>query len=523
MPREEIFAPISDGKNQWVFIGRGKPDEDADSSRQCATYADLHNGQEPDWGRASQASNFKGNVLCCDMKLKFHNFTTEPSWNDARSYCENDDLRRLCTRDEYCPNGRHHAPDGGLLRQSVWAASFDLRGSWLAIGHKFPKTLMCNTFGEIAKGQFPPWGFSHAEKPKRSVLKCCQDQFWRYRQSYMTYANAVEFCNSKSMRLCKKEEYCPGGKGQPPRGGARPNEGWSPVSDESNQWIWTGSSQPGRLCQTHSELNGVKPDWGTGKGVSEPYVQCCPTTTRPSSWTTRPSTTHTFKASGRIHHEVYTAKHEGPLSAKKKPLLTKIHSMVNQVKTATHRIVKRVKKAIKKLDKKLHKKRHRKLKKHRIHRLHRHRRRLKRKLRAIKRHAKKMARRLKRRLVRLEHPDWEWDWPRLHRNYLRKLHKITDDAVRRATLILDDALRIQAEHPIEEIVRVLEQPTRVSATRKRVNKAKKRAARMQRLHKDLPVVPVIKAAKREVSVPVAPAPRRKSKTRQYFYIKVKKA
>jgi len=76
------------------------------------------------------------------------------------------------------------------------------------------------------------------------------------------------------MRLCNYNEYCPSGKGSPPRGGSRPGVAFAPVGDELNEWIAVGSKDPGKLCKTVTQIMDKKPDWGMAGGT-EGYVQCC--------------------------------------------------------------------------------------------------------------------------------------------------------------------------------------------------------------------------------------------------------
>ena len=62
---------------------------------------------------------------------------------------------------------------------------------------------------------------------------------------------------------CTDEIYCPDGGGQPPVGGTKPGDKWSPMADGTNRWVqvgmWAGSAQ--NTCLGHHEIaNGVHGD-----------------------------------------------------------------------------------------------------------------------------------------------------------------------------------------------------------------------------------------------------------------------
>lgn len=92
----------------------------------------------------------------------------------------------------------------------------------------------------------------------------------------MTWAHAAEHCESVGKRLCTETEYCPHGKGHPPRPGIQIGESWVPVSDESNQWLFVGSDMQ-KTCTNHRNLLGFPPAWGTTAEMKtfKGNVYCC--------------------------------------------------------------------------------------------------------------------------------------------------------------------------------------------------------------------------------------------------------
>jgi len=262
----DSWAPTSDSNNEWIFIGN-------DAAKMCSTYSELNKGEYPSWGNSNQESDFKGNLLCCPMKLRVMN-TSSPTWDQVLDYCQSQPKMRLCTKQEMCLQGEAHAPLGGVLYQSAWAAVFDDHNEWLAVGMSFPKRLLCKTFRQIAPDKVAEWGKKNEPIPRRGVAMCCPDEFFNFK-GRIIYHNAKVFCEEKKMRLCNRAEYCPNGAGTPPRGGGRPGEAWAPVGDDKNEWVSIGMSHPNKMCKTHTEIMDKKPDWGEGTGTLG-FVQCCP-------------------------------------------------------------------------------------------------------------------------------------------------------------------------------------------------------------------------------------------------------
>jgi hypothetical protein len=265
----DYWAPISDGNNEWVYIGNNR-------KHICATYGELYR-VSPGWGKQQVSKSFKGPVMCCNMKLTPMP-TAKPSWRDAFTYCQARN-KRLCSRAEYCPAGEQHAPFGGMLFQAEWAPVFDNQNEWVSIGSRFPRRLSCKLHSKLAH-RTPYWGLSSGiTGPTRGIVKCCEDSFYNFEGS-MTYDAAKSFCAEKNRVLCTRNEYCPNGVGSMPRGGPRPGIAWAPVNDSSNEWIAVGFEQKNQWCQKHTVINKEKPKWGTDSDSAarvgiKGYVQCC--------------------------------------------------------------------------------------------------------------------------------------------------------------------------------------------------------------------------------------------------------
>lgn len=97
-----------------------------------------------------------------------------------------------------------------------------------------------------------------------------------------TWGAATQFCDAQRMELCPVDAYCPNGVGQPPVGGTKTGDKWSPVSDAENRWVQVGvwSGDPTTTCQGHHEIaQGVhgNPAWGVDEsrhGFMQ-YILCC--------------------------------------------------------------------------------------------------------------------------------------------------------------------------------------------------------------------------------------------------------
>ncbi len=265
---QDAWAPISDANNDWVYIG-------SNQDQLCKSYSSLNGGENPSWGRLKEDKPFKGDYLCCEMSLVKMD-TQSPSWDDAFNFCSKTSGKRLCTRSEYCPQGKGAAPQGGLLSLAAWAAVFDDSNEWVAIGYTFPLRLACNLHSEIA-GVKPEWGIRHTTRPQRGVIQCCDDQFDSI-SGTMSYAEAVNYCAAKSKKLCSQSQYCPSGAGKPPRGGTRPGEAFAPISDSANAWINIGSSSKDNLCQINPNYNPKSNNNNNNNNNGIPpksYLQCC--------------------------------------------------------------------------------------------------------------------------------------------------------------------------------------------------------------------------------------------------------
>lgn len=90
-------------------------------------------------------------------------------------------------------------------------------------------------------------------------------------QSGKSWDDMKKVCDDLGQRVCSVGDVCNQKKviiqGIPP-------DGWMAVGDRPNEWL-TGS------CRTHTEQQGVAPDWGT-KRDAQPFarmVKCCPNTT----------------------------------------------------------------------------------------------------------------------------------------------------------------------------------------------------------------------------------------------------
>ena len=91
-----------------------------------------------------------------------------------------------------------------------------------------------------------------------------------------TYAEAREFCASRSSRLCSYAEVCPRGLGSR-AASASPRMTWVATSDGANSWVNVG---PRDSCLRYGYLHdGTSPSWGiTGEdseGITGETL-CCP-------------------------------------------------------------------------------------------------------------------------------------------------------------------------------------------------------------------------------------------------------
>jgi hypothetical protein len=97
-----------------------------------------------------------------------------------------------------------------------------------------------------------------------------------------SWGAATQFCDAQRMELCPVDVYCPNGVNQPPVGGTKNGDKWSPVSDAENRWVQVGiwSGDPSTTCQGHHEIaQGVHgdPAWGVDEsrhGFMQ-YILCC--------------------------------------------------------------------------------------------------------------------------------------------------------------------------------------------------------------------------------------------------------
>ena len=97
-----------------------------------------------------------------------------------------------------------------------------------------------------------------------------------------SWGAATQFCDAQRMELCPVDVYCPNGVSQPPVGGTKSGDKWSPVSDAENRWVQVGiwSGDPSTTCQGHHEIaQGVHgdPAWGVDEsrhGFMQ-YILCC--------------------------------------------------------------------------------------------------------------------------------------------------------------------------------------------------------------------------------------------------------
>ena len=98
-----------------------------------------------------------------------------------------------------------------------------------------------------------------------------------------TWGAGVDFCNAQNMELCPYEIYCPDGPANPPLGGTKPGDMWSPMSDGTNRWVqvgvWAGNA--GNTCLGHHEIAGGvhgDPAWGMdgSRHGFMTYILCCP-------------------------------------------------------------------------------------------------------------------------------------------------------------------------------------------------------------------------------------------------------
>ena len=115
------------------------------------------------------------------------------SWGSANSYCASLG-GRLCTRNEYCPNGKGFAPlqDIRSTTASLWAPVGDFTNGWVLVSNVSQTDIPCALNTELsslvnAKAVFnPTWGGSVTDTVKDWV-KCCD-----VKPSYILSDEALE-------------------------------------------------------------------------------------------------------------------------------------------------------------------------------------------------------------------------------------------------------------------------------------------------------------------------------------------
>lgn len=320
-PRSEqsLWVPVADAGNEWLQVG---------PEWTCELHTEVEDGVygNPPWGERPDAHRSRGE-LCCIADTS--PATAEIAWmavantttHSAASALCKDSSRRLCTREEICPDGE--TPARGHAEGSSWVPVW--ANDWLQIG---AGDFSCQLHTEVLGGAFgpAPWseravansarrvicciaadiqpeqthgigadiqpeqiptaspghGAAHTElrtPPSTSLADQAQGSFgdqpswisttttldrkiwWdEAMPNTMTYSEARAHCQADPAgRLCTQEEVCPHGPKKQPANGYSGQNSFVPVSDTSNQWVQIGNQDTVCTAQHQPEW-GEKPD-----------------------------------------------------------------------------------------------------------------------------------------------------------------------------------------------------------------------------------------------------------------------
>ena len=148
-------------------------------------------------------------------------------WKSGQGYCQKLG-GRLCTRNEYCPNGRNTIPIGGLIKTKnhirQWAPTSDGLNTWVLLtnftnnnGHLGVISSKIYDTGTITGSicmhddltqSHVDWT-SLSSGPQNIVVTCCDHngvQSLDPCRSAATYDDAVNHCSESGLRLCTNKE-----------------------------------------------------------------------------------------------------------------------------------------------------------------------------------------------------------------------------------------------------------------------------------------------------------------------------
>ena len=114
-------------------------------------------------------------ITGCDLVSKGNTVT----WGEASSFCQSMG-GRLCSRKEYCPNGRNRAPLQGIksTTESHWAPVADFSNGWVMLSNSTgdePCAMNTEVSSDLNQNAVfnPSWGFKPENKPWKGYVKCC--------------------------------------------------------------------------------------------------------------------------------------------------------------------------------------------------------------------------------------------------------------------------------------------------------------------------------------------------------------
>ena len=271
------YAPIIDAPNAWVSLGS------------CNLFS-REEPYPPIWGltdKQTDASDLTEIIVCCDEKVDVSPITPtdvvldekhmaalddfKPQWfgrdhgytgrsyEDAEIFCERIGNMELCPFEAYCPNGDHPSDKTPLFPNRVpfgseqWAPfkrGSSQRNGYLLVGPADNNpTTTCLTHEELYSKE-PDWEDGNTEL-KQHILCCMSENKLQDEDSIKkqfnpqwmgvsdgwgagSYADAISFCESKSLSLCPFHAVCPWGPSSPVHGGHTEvfyGEQWAPFLD----------------------------------------------------------------------------------------------------------------------------------------------------------------------------------------------------------------------------------------------------------------------------------------------------
>ena len=172
----------------------------------------------------------------------------------------------------YCSKGiySNKSSDNLYMRLYTDEECKSIGGSWIGNGET-SWGMNNNTFGECLKNE---GGSYSAECSTKLPFEYMSDAS---QNNNKTYTDIKNLCTG-STQLCATQDLCPNNK---PLDNLKTSfngkDNWMAVSDSDNEWItyWDNSN---RLCQTHTQIAGSIPAWGTANTQSGDWTRvgkCC--------------------------------------------------------------------------------------------------------------------------------------------------------------------------------------------------------------------------------------------------------